>query len=87
MTATTTIEVQMDEQINADAMQTLAAMGMTASDAVRLLLTRVALEKTMPFDVRIPNETTLAAMREAEAGNLPRYADAASFMRSLREDD
>ena len=41
------------------------------SDAVRLLLTKVAREHALPFDPLIPNATTIAAMKEARAGNLP----------------
>ena len=47
----------------------LASMGLSVSDAVRLLLVRVAVE-TLPFEPLIPNETTLAAMREARASRL-----------------
>ena len=46
----------------------LAAMGLTVSDAVRLLLTRIAREKALPFEPLVPNDTTIAAMREARAG-------------------
>jgi DNA-damage-inducible protein J len=45
-------------------------MGLTVSDAVRLLLTRVAHDHAMPFDILIPNAETVAAMREARQGNL-----------------
>lgn len=48
----------------------LAAMGLTVSDAVRLLLTKVAREHTLPFDPFIPNEKTIEAMKEARRGNL-----------------
>ncbi len=44
----------------------------TVSDAARLLLTKVAHEHALPFDPLIPNSTTIAAMKEAHAGNLPR---------------
>ena len=48
----------------------LAAMGLTVSDAFRIMLTRVAHDKTLPFDPLIPNATTIAAMREARAGKV-----------------
>ena len=47
-------------------------MGLTVSEAVRLMLTRVAREHALPFDPLIPNAETIAAMKEARAGNLPR---------------
>ena len=48
----------------------LEAIGLTVSDAVRLMLTRVAREKALPFEPLIPNEGTLAAMKEAREGKL-----------------
>jgi DNA-damage-inducible protein J len=42
-------------------------MGMSVSDAVRIFLTRVVAEQAIPFDVRVPNTTTVAAMNESDA--------------------
>jgi DNA-damage-inducible protein J len=53
-----------------EAATVLATMGLTVSDAMRLLLTRVAHEKALPFEPLIPNEATIAAMRETRAGKL-----------------
>ncbi len=71
MTANAVVRARIDEHIKEKAGVVLAAMGMTISDAFRLLLTRVAQEKALPFDPLIPNDTTIAAMMEARAGNLP----------------
>jgi len=65
----------------------LAAMGLTISDAVRLLLTKVAHEHALPFDPLIPNATTIAAMKEARAGNLSRANSIAELMADLNADD
>lgn len=70
MTANAVVRARVDEKVKAEAAAVLAAVGLTTSDAVRLLLTRIAREKALPFDPLIPNETTIAAMREARAGNL-----------------
>ncbi|WP_445497235.1 type II toxin-antitoxin system RelB/DinJ family antitoxin [Photorhabdus sp. SF281] len=43
-------------------------MGLTVSDAVRMMLTRVAREKVLPFEPLVPNETTIAAMQDARKG-------------------
>jgi DNA-damage-inducible protein J len=56
--------------VKAEAAAVLAPMGLTMSDAVRLLLTRIAGEKALPFEPLIPNEETIAAMREAREGRL-----------------
>ena len=50
------------------ATEALEAMGLSISDAIRLLMLRVADEKRLPFEVKVPNKETLAAMAELEAG-------------------
>lgn len=66
MAATAMIHVRVDEAVKAQAAETLASMGLSVSDAVRVFLKRVVVEKAMPFDVRVPNAETRAAMAEAE---------------------
>ncbi|EIC23793.1 type II toxin-antitoxin system RelB/DinJ family antitoxin [Thiorhodovibrio frisius] len=63
-TSNAVVRARIDPQIKAEASAVLAAMGLTVSDAFRLLLTRVAQEKALPFEPLVPNETTIAAMRE-----------------------
>jgi DNA-damage-inducible protein J len=67
MAATAMIHVRVDEEVKAQAAETLALMGLSVSDAVRVFLKRVVVEKAMPFDVRVPNAETRAAMDEANA--------------------
>ena len=62
-------------------------MGLTVSDAVRLLLTKVAQDKALPFEPLIPNAVTIAAMKEARAGKLARFDSAQALMVDLRADD
>ncbi len=64
--ATTTVHVRIDEQVKREAAEALEKMGLSVSDAVRMLLVRVAVEKRLPFEVRVPNPETLAAIKEAE---------------------
>lgn len=66
MATTTMVHVRVDEQIKAQATETLAAMGLSISDAVRVFLMRVVADKQMPFTLRVPNAETLAAMAEAD---------------------
>lgn len=70
MAANQLVQARIDGAIKAEAAAVLATIGLTISDAVRLMLTRVAREHALPFDPLIPNETTIAAMKEARAGNL-----------------
>lgn len=64
------VQARINGQVKEEAAAVLAAIGLTISDAVRLMLTRVAQDKALPFDPLVPNETTVAAMRAARAGEL-----------------
>ena len=66
-TPTRMIHVRVDDEIKAQASQTLEAMGLSVSEAVRLFLYRVVTDQALPFEVKVPNAKTRAAMTEAEA--------------------
>lgn len=85
--ASSMVHIRVDGKVKAEAAATLAAMGLTVSDAVRLLLTRVAAEKAMPFEVRIPNLATVAAIEAGEQGEVFRAATVAEMMAELNADD
>ena len=87
MPATEMVHVRIDKRIKTKAAKTLAAMGLSVSDAVRVLLTRVAAEKALPFEVKAPNATTLAAIRDARAGKLQSFRDVSDLMADLNADD
>lgn len=87
MAANQLVQTRIDGAIKEEAAAVLAAMGLTVSDAVRLLLTKVAREHVLPFDPLIPNNTTIAAMKEARAGNLPSANSIADLKASLDADD
>ena len=81
------VQARVDKEVKEEAAAVLAAMGLSVSDAVRLLLTRVAREKALPFAPLVPNAETIAAMREARAGNLPRFEDVQGLLDDLHADD
>ena len=58
-------------------------MGLSVSDAIRLLLRRVADEKRLPFAVQVPNATTVEAMEELEEGSGERFGTADELFRGL----
>ncbi len=62
------VRARINEEIKEEATIVLASMGLTVSDAFRLMLTRVAREKTLPFEPLIPNEETIKAMKETREG-------------------
>ena len=60
------VRVRVDKQIKAQATETLAAMGLSVSDAVRVFLMRVIADKQIPFTISVPNAVTRSAIAEAD---------------------
>ena len=87
MAANQLVQTRIDGAIKEEAAAVLAAMGLTVSDAVRLLLPKVAQDKALPFEPLIPNATTIEAMKEARKGKLPRFATVNDLMADLHADD
>lgn len=81
------VRVRIDRNIKIEAVAVLDAMGLSVSDAMRMLLVRVAREKSLPVELITPNETTIAAMREARAGGMDKFKTVGDLMASLNEDD
>jgi DNA-damage-inducible protein J len=81
--STTMVHVRVDEKTKQRAAKTLAGMGMSVSDAVRMLLVRVAAEKALPFDVKVPNAITVKAMRAADKGQGKRQKSAGALFKDL----
>lgn len=59
----TMIHIRIDEELKEDATKALAAMGLTLSDAVRVLLTKVAIEQRLPFELKVPTAPTITSQR------------------------
>ncbi len=78
---------RLDGAIKEEEATVLAAMGLTVSGALRLLLTKVAHEKALPFAPLVPNAATIEAMREARRGNLPQFDSVEDLFDDLRADD
>lgn len=87
MSANAVVRARIDEHIKDEATAVLAAMGLTVSDAFRILLTRVAREKALPFEPLVPNAATITAMKEARAGNLPSAKSVEALMAAMHADD
>ncbi len=60
------VHVRMDSELKRKASRALASMGLSASDAVRLLFHRIAVDQAFPLELKIPNAETQAAMDEAD---------------------
>lgn len=87
MAATEMVHVRVNKRVKERAAKTLSAMGLSVSDAVRVLLTRVATEKALPFEVRVPNATTAAAMKEARKGELESFNSVSEVLANLNAED
>ena len=87
MTANAVVRARIDENIKEEATVVLASMGLTVSEAMRLMLTRVAREKKLPFEPLIPNAQTIAAMKEARKGNLKSFDSIDDLMVDLNAED
>jgi DNA-damage-inducible protein J len=87
MVATDTyVRARIDTNTKRRAADALEAMGLSISDAIRLLMLRVADERRLPFDVKVPNATTRKAIAELEAGKGKRLANVDELMADLRAD-
>ena len=60
------LHVRMDSELKREAIQALAAMGLTASEAVRLLFHRIAVDQAFPLELKVPNAQTRRAMAEVD---------------------
>jgi DNA-damage-inducible protein J len=83
MTADAIVRSRIDADTKARAAAALGAMGLTISDAIRLLLLRVADEQRLPFDLKAPNGKSRRAMTELRAGKGKRFASAEELFKDL----
>ena len=74
---------RVDEKTKQRAAKALAGMGISVSGAVRMLLVRVAAEKALPFDVRVPNAATVKALRAAGKGKGKHLKSAGALFKDL----
>ena len=86
MNSTTMVHIRVDEETKSQATQTLAVLGLSVSDAVRLFLKRVVIEQGLPFDLKLPNAETQAAMKEATTMNDLRFSSAKNLIYAIEED-
>jgi DNA-damage-inducible protein J len=79
----TVVRARIDSDTKERATEALQAMGLTVSDAIRLMLLRVADEKRLPFAVQVPNAATVEAMTELEEGKGKRFTDAEELFEDI----
>jgi len=83
MSSDSVVRARIDSATKERATAALEAMGLTVSDAIRLLMLRIADEKRLPFAVHAPNATTIKAMAELEAGKGKQFDTDDELLRDL----
>jgi len=83
----TVVRARIDEKTRQEAAAVLGAIGLTVSDAFRLMMVRIAAEKRLPFEPLAPNAETVAAMEAARRGDLVTVGDVDGLMTDLNADD
>jgi DNA-damage-inducible protein J len=87
MAANAVVRARVDARIKKEAEAVLATIGLTASDAFRLLMVRVAAEKALPFELFVPNEETIKAIEAGRRGELKTADEPENVLRHLNADD
>jgi DNA-damage-inducible protein J len=87
MNADSVVRARINGRIKEEASDILGAMGLTLSDAYRMLLIRVVEEKSLPFAPLSPNKKTIDAMREVRSGRLTRSKSVDDLMVELNARD
>jgi DNA-damage-inducible protein J len=87
ITADTYVRARIDTNTKERAADALEAMGLSISEAIRLLMLRIADERRLPFEVKVPNTITRKAIAELEAGKGKRFGSVKALMADLHADD
>lgn len=87
MTANAVVRARIDERVKEEAGAVLAAMGLTVSDAFRLMMIKIAREKALPFEPLVPNAETIAAIHAARRGETVEVGGVDKLLADLNADD
>ena len=83
----TVVRARIDAQVKEEAAAVLATIGLTVSDAFRLMMIRIARDKALPFEPLIPNAETIEAMLEGRRGEVVRAGSIDALFASLNAGD
>ena len=86
-TSDTYVRARIDPETKARATDVLEAMGLSISDAIRLLMLRIADERRLLFEVKVPNASTRKALAELETGKGKKFRTVKALMADLHADD
>ncbi len=74
MKKSSSINARIDPKLKKQAEAILQGVGLTTAEAIRIFYTHICLSKGLPFEVRLPNDETIAAIEELESGKGARYS-------------
>lgn len=83
----TYVRARIDSETKERAADALESMGLSISDAIRILMLRIADEQRMPFEVRVPNTKTQQAINELESGQGKQFDNLEALMADLHAED
>ena len=87
MSENSVVRARINEDVKNEASAVLGAMGLTVSDAFRMMMVRIAKEKALPFEPLIPNDETIEAIKAARRGELTTVGSVEELFASLNADD
>jgi DNA-damage-inducible protein J len=87
MPTNSVVRARIDERVKAEAEVVLASIGLTVSDAFRMMMIRIAKERALPFEPFVPNDETIAAMKAARSGELVTAGTPDSLLEKLNAGD
>lgn len=87
MSAVEVVRARIDPLLKKKATEVLSGMGLSVSDAIRMLLVRVAAERALPFEAREPNQETRKAVLAADAGEGKRFSSVAALIADLEDEE
>jgi DNA-damage-inducible protein J len=77
------VRARVDTATKKEASEILDSMGITMSDAIRMMLVQVVAQKALPFDVRVPNAATRDAIEASRRGDTSRFSSIDDLMDDL----
>jgi DNA-damage-inducible protein J len=87
MVTNSVVRARIDKKVKTEAEAVLASIGLTVSDAFRMMMMRIVEEKALPFEPLIPNDETIKAMKAARRGELVHVGSADKLLESLNAGD
>ncbi|RZI59959.1 MAG: type II toxin-antitoxin system RelB/DinJ family antitoxin [Zymomonas sp.] len=86
MAVSEVVRARINADLKREASDILAQMGLSVSDAIRMMLVRVVAERSLPFEVRVPNDATEQAMVASQRGEVARFESVEALMADLNDE-